>query len=316
MPTTEPERRVWLKLVRARLLGVMRAVEALPETAAGALLVGDQESPTGMILVERNRVCWSAAVGMGARLRDLLRSHCSLPIDEGELELLYARCREEQRPLGEALVAGGFVSPDQMRATMKAHTVESLLALDAAFDEDVSELPLSWVERADRGYNPRYTFTAAEVLAAVGARFVDETAQELIADHLQQLAGTGCAAIAFLDDDAAAPLFVGVLPTLWLPTADLIELADWASAALAASAGFSSAVAHACAQRSDGGTVAWIYEGQPFAAVCPTTQSLQRLVSTLDNDSLALVLATKLPVLDRVRGRVVHRDRTSNSQGE
>jgi hypothetical protein len=302
LPLSEP--RPWGETL-AWLLRALGEVEALAPSSSGALLLGEREQPLGLIVVERNRVCWAAAAGMSRRLRDILLSYCQVPLSDGELDALYARCRDERRQLGETLVAEGVVSAEQMRAAMKQHTVESLLALDATFAaSDEGEWPLTWVERSGCGYNPSFTFGAAEVLAAVGAGALDETTAELVADHLDTLACAHCAGAAFACDEEGTPIVVGVLTALWLPLDELLDLCEWATAALAASSGFSPAMTNAWAHAADGGTVAWLYEGLRCAAVCPNNSSLQALVATLDHQSLAMVMATKHSVLENVRERL------------
>ena len=220
------ERAAWHRLARGKLLPAKRLVEALPQTAGGAFVVGPRETPSGMILVERNRICWTAASGMRQRLRDLLRTHCSTPIGEDALEATHAQCRVDGRPLGETLVNEGLVTAAQMRAAMKQHTAESLLALDAAYsDDDSGEWPFTWVDRSGRGYNPRYRFTGAEVLAAVGARSIASGIAEVVADHLQTLDDTGGSAVAFFVDADGHQLFIGAQTTLWLSVEDLVDLA-------------------------------------------------------------------------------------------
>lgn len=250
------------------MITALRAVEALPCAASGALVVGDVEHPAGMIFVERNRVCWAVAGGMRRRLHDLLAGH-----------------RE---------------ADEHQRAALKQHTVESLLQLEQLFGDE--PWPLSWQARA-AGLNPHFTFSAAELAVAAGVALVDETTAELVEDHLHGLIGTGCSLCSFLVEDDGHACFLAVGGSLPLPLDDLCDLADWAGAALEASPGFSSAMTHAAAASADGGTVAWIYEGQRCAAICPNGQALRRLVTTLDNGSLAMVLATRHSVLKRVRER-------------
>src|SRR5688572_27436364 len=101
-----------------------------------------------MILVENNRLCWAVAAGMRRRLHDILRSHSNLPIGDAELEALYARCRNDHQPLGETLVAEGLVSPEHLRAALKQHTVESLLAIDHVGHGErggAATWPLTWI---------------------------------------------------------------------------------------------------------------------------------------------------------------------------
>ncbi len=293
----------------ARLQAVMKAVESLPSDTSGALLVGAGDRPVGTILVESNRVCWAAAAGMSRRLRDLLRRRCGASISESMLDAIYARCRLERQPLGEALVATGLVSTEDMRATIKQHTVESLVTLDAALlratNDAVRDWPMTWVAHAGCGYNPAYTFSVTEILVAAGALSQDEMTAELVADHLQMLAGEGVAAIAFYGagDLAGDPVLVASSTSVAMPVRELIELATWADAALAASTGFSPEVAHACARAANGGAVAWRFERQPCAALCIDGAALQRLTASLGNRSLSVVLATRMALLDRVNVR-------------
>ena len=290
-----------------RLLAAMCVVEALPASARGALLVGPNEGTVGTILVEANRVCWSAAVGMVGRLRDILRSHCEDAHHEAELEAVYSRCRRDSKPLTEALELSGLVSPAHMRAAIKQHTVESLLAVDAAVASlcggRALEWPMQWIDHAGHGYNPRYTFGPVEVVEAAGVQRLDQTEAELMTDHLDSLIEQDSALLSFSFQPDGTPLFVGTASCLPLELRDVLELTAWADAALGASAGFSPEVAHACTRTADGGAVAWRYQGRSCAALCMDRESLQRLTASLGNQSLAMVLATKAVVLDRVRER-------------
>jgi hypothetical protein len=294
-------------LAQDRLLSAMRVVESLPPSARGALLVGPHDEPFGTILIESNRVCWGAAPGMSGRFRDILRSHCKASICDGEFEAIYTRCRRESQPLGDALVVSGLVSADHMRAAIKQHTIESLLAVDAAVanlcGSRALAWPMQWIDHAGRGYNPRYTFGAVEVLAAAGAQRLDQTEAEVMTDHLEGLADAHSALVAFSFQPDGTPLFVGASTQLPLDLRDLIDLTTWAGAALGASPGFSPEVARACTRSAEYGAVAWRYQGQSCAAICMDGASLQRLTVNLGNQSLAMVLATRTAVLDRVRER-------------
>lgn len=298
-----------------RFSEAMAWIEALPPKASGALLVGPSEAPVGTILVESNRVCWGAAANMSRRLRDILRSRCGVTISEQNLDIVYARCRRERRPLGEALVASGLISSTQMRAAIKQHTVESLVAVDASLAPQVGELvewPMTWVEHTGHGYNPQYTFAASEILAALGAHALDEAVGEILSDHLSLHVGRDCVGFAFRPSHPGQAVLVGFSGTVELPLQDVYELTVWAEAALAASAGFSPEVAHACARTAQGGAVAWRYEGEWCAALCLNTSALQVLSASLGNHSLPLVLATKTALVDRARRRLT----PTNQQGE
>jgi hypothetical protein len=304
---SEPSAASQPHLAQDRLLAAMQVVESLPPSARGALLVGPQSEPLGTILIEANRVCWSAAAGMSGRLRDILRSHCNEAPPGATLDAICTRCRRDSQPLAEALLGSGLVSPDHMRAALKQHTIESLLAVDDAVAElcgnHARHWPMQWIDHAGCGYRPRYTFGAVEVLAAAGAQRLEQGEAECMTRHLDALAEPDSALVALSFRPDGTPLYVGAGTGLAIGLSDLIELSGWAEAALGASPGFSPEVARACLRAADGGAVAWRYNGQCCAALCAGNEALRRLTQSLGDQSLAMVLATRSTVLDRVRER-------------
>ena len=82
---------------------LLAAVDRLDASACGALVVELDEEPVGSLFVDRGQVCWAAAVGLGRRLRDLLREHLAR--------------------------TGRAAAPEDtegaMRAALKQHTIES-----------------------------------------------------------------------------------------------------------------------------------------------------------------------------------------------
>jgi hypothetical protein len=299
---------VFAHLAHDRLLTAMRVVESLPHSACGALMVETREEAIGTILVESNRVCWGAAPGMGGRFRDILLSHCDDSIQRSELEAVCQLCRRDSQSLSDMLVCNGWMSAGQVRAAIKQHTIESLLTVDATVTSlcgsHTLEWPMRWIDHTGNGFNPRYTFGTVEVLEAAGVQRLDEYDAELMIDHLDDLADRKSALVAFSFQPDGTPIFVGTAEHVPLDTQDLVDLTTWADAALGASPGFSPEVAHRCARSSDGGTVAWRYQGQCCAAICVDGASLQRLTASLGNQSLAMVLATRTAVLHRVRERI------------
>ncbi len=250
----------------ARVTALLHHVDALPAEAVGALLIGPAERPCGMILVEHNRICWIAAAGMGARLRDLLHAY------------------------------------DSVADALKHHTVESLLALEA-LHPPAEEWALRWVGRADGGYRPEHTFSTLEVLTAVGAGLTDDVGAELAADHLRDVEHTRCHAVAFVVAGGQA-IFIGHNPSCALSVVELAELGSWSLAALEASGGFSPLVAHSAVRAArSGGVVAWRMDAQVCAAVCTSPESLTRLATYIGNHELPIVISCNLPLLQSVRGR-------------
>ncbi len=311
----DPAATVLPHLAHDRFLAAMRAIESLPPSARGAFVVGTRNELIGTILIEANRVCWGAAPGMSGRLRDILRSHCTTAGGDEALEEVYQRCRRDSQPLVEALADSGLVTPDRLRAALKQHTIESLLAVDATVaclcGGHALEWPMQWIEHDGRGYNPRYTFAPVEVLEGAGMQRLPESQADLMLEHLEGLADRQNALVAFSYQPDGTPIFIGASTRLSIDLRDLIDLTSWADAALGASPGFSPEVARACARMAVGGAVAWRYEGQSCAALCLDSAALQRLTTNLGRRSLAMVLATRNAVLERVRERT-----QANKHGE
>lgn len=287
----------------ARASWLLGCVEALPPPATGALLVGHRDHPSGILFVERGRVLWVAVGGMSRRLRDILKASSRIPLADADMDALYHRCRSLETPLGEALLSEGYVDPDRMRAAMKLHTAESLLALDVA-QRHSAEWPLTWIGRQDRGYFPHWSFSATEMLAAVGATLVDPVVAEVASEHLADASRHAGTALSYVDTAGGEQVLIGEASG-GLLLAESLDLVEWAEAALAGSSGgFSPLVAHSCARRApQGGTVAWRYEGCGFTALCPSSESLNSLVHFVDNQGLPMVLSTSSPALRRIRER-------------
>jgi hypothetical protein len=180
------------------LIGALSRVERDGSDTSGLLSFGSE--PQGGIFVESGKICWVAARGLQRRLRDLLSDQASL--SRPELEQIYERCRARGQLLGETLVAEGLLRPDELERALRRHSAECLL--------DLCSQPLvtSWASHAGRGYAPRFTFRAVDlVFDSVTLRYPTEryrAEQELDA----QLA-LGCRGVAFVADpslDSLLPL--------------------------------------------------------------------------------------------------------------
>jgi len=248
------------------LVEVLRQVENV-SSDAGTMFIGEQAAPNGVILVERNRVCWAAASGLSKRLTDILRGWADGSVDTDALEEVYRRCRIDNVPLGEALVHRGLLSAERMRAAMRQHTAESLIAMDRGYaDAGVREWPVTWVKRSRVGYSPRFTFTTAEVLACVGALLSAARSVASLTGHLMDLRGTGSSAIAFRVVGPDRPVIVANSTTISLTIGEVFELAGWAAAALGASSGFHPDLLRSTVGSAAGGAVAWRGVGMDVCA--------------------------------------------------
>jgi len=190
---------------------------------AGEIVV-QSEDVRGAIFVEDGRVCWAAALGLSRRLTELLASYAAL--DRAEMEAIFVRCKEEQRPLGELLVAEGIVRPRDLRAVLERHTVESLLALTGPGRRGVFR------PRPRGGYSPQFTFGTAELLVRTAAS-LDAEAAHRAETELDRWLSTDAWAAAFVRRPTRAvpePIATrGRGPT---KARDLLAIAKWAASVL------------------------------------------------------------------------------------
>jgi hypothetical protein len=178
------------------LVGALARVEQLTPADSGLLSFGSD--PAGGIFVERGRVCWVAARGLQRRLRDLLETHAHL--DPRTLASVAERCRAQGLPLGQTLVAEGLLPPNELESALRRHSAESLVVLCRGPHRT------SWASHAGRGYLPRFTFCARDLLldsvALVYPALYPTARRELAAFE-----GPGRRCVAFvLDDSADFPL--------------------------------------------------------------------------------------------------------------
>lgn len=169
------------------LLEALSRVERFGPEASGMLRFGS--SPQGGVFIERGRVCWVAAEGLQRRLCDLLRTCSSL--SGAELERIYERCRASGKLLGQTLVAEGFLQPHELQSALRRHSAECLV--------DLCREPAStsWSWHAGRGYSPRFTFHAVDLLFDSVALFYPEL-QARAQGELEGFVGPGQRGAAFV----------------------------------------------------------------------------------------------------------------------
>jgi len=272
------------------LVDLLAAVDERPASESGAFVIDSDDALRGSVLVETSRVCWAQSPGRSARLRDLLRHHAVRELDDAELDEAFASCRDENRPLGDLLAERELVSHLGLRAALKQHTVESLIA-----QCDGSSDPVTWVPHRER-YHARFTFPPIELLAAAGAELYPCEAEgaELGLEAVVPAART---AGSFAIGDADEPVAVCVAGTATLPVRDLLALGDWAAAALAACNGFSPAVmAHVVAAVTGAAVLGWRTARRVVhVAVIDHPAALARAVAVLALRGLPAVLTARAP---------------------
>jgi len=277
----------------ANLVDLLAAVDDRPPAESGAFVVDDDDhgAVLGSVFVESGRVCWAAAAGRSGRLRDLLHQNSARPLDDAELDDAFAECRGTQRPLCELLAERGLIGDDGLRAALKQHTVESLIA-----QCDGSETSLTWVPHRRRGYQPRFTFSPIELLASAGAQLypVESAGAALPAMPALRAAQT---AGSFAIGDADEPIAVWTCGHTQWRVRDVLQLGDWAAAALGVCNGFSPAVMQrAVAGVTGTAALGWRSARRlVHAAVIDEPAALAHLVAELAERHMPAVLSSRVP---------------------
>lgn len=208
-------------LILHSTLELLREVEALPSGATGALTFGDD----GLILIENKRVCWAVARDMEQRLTDILCEQREPSLPRATMEALYRRCKEEGTRFGETLVSSGVVTEGDLRAALERHTCEAIIRLAQRH----AVKPTRFARHAKHGYDPRFVFTTAELLASLAGRRRSELAREARA-QLGELLVPDATGFAFLRDSRSAkPMIIAVGRGCELDVATALEVAGWAT---------------------------------------------------------------------------------------
>lgn len=277
---------------RVSAFALLAGVDRLAPDARGAfVLEADGGRCVGSLLVEGNRVCWAAAARLRHRLRDLLLSSPAQrlvrSIDAHEVDPAESLHREE------SLLASAEVA-----AVVRQHTIESLIALDGA------RAASSWVPHRRDGYRARFTFGAAQLLAAVGGELY--AAQTAGAEQaLSQIVPSGSVGASFALDEDGQPVPVGVVAGDRLGLDGLVELGDWANAALGATAGFSSAIMARVAAGVTGPAALGWRTGRRLihAAVIDDPLALAGVVAEVEQRGHPAVLSARAPRAPRSPSR-------------
>jgi hypothetical protein len=207
------------------VLRLLRGIDGLPEDATGALVIASSGGPEGTILVEDRRVCWAAASEMGNRLTSLLRAQGGVTAPAEAFEEVFEECHRRGKPLGETLVRRGLVSRDGLKCALLEHTAEAIARLTAR-----SHLILGWTPSRVKRYDAQFTFTSVELLCAVGAIGLEDTAADA-ALKLVEVTPEGSVGAAFLADGCHTLPMAQVAADGWA-CESLVDLGDWARVAL------------------------------------------------------------------------------------
>ena len=266
---------------------VLAAVETLDAHACGALTVEVGGNTVGTVFVERKQVCWAAHSGLTSRLRDLLKQHLAKALDDAGLEREYQQSSAEGTPFGEALVARNFIKANAMRSALKQHTIESLLALPQGQGET-----FGWVPHRYQGYQPRFTFSPAELLVNVNATLYEVEAIGADLDlACLDIEVRGASFVPADDDGLVAVRIAGPR----ISVGQLDELAEWAEAAFAVTRGFSRELLRRSIEAATGDVwLAWrTSRRQTHAAMLESGPMLRDLFAKLEARNLSIVVSRR-----------------------
>lgn len=267
LPSSHSE--AWLLPALVRLL---ESVEALPSGATGSLNFGEH----GAILVHEKRICWAVSRDMRVRLLDLLDHASAARIPRQELRSVYRTCKDEGRRFTETLMAEGLVSESGLREALFRHHADALVQLAR------SELTATAFVPARTGYDLRFTFSTAELLAGCGAVLAPELAARA-SEALAELLVPDTTGAAFVRDATAVQAHVlAVAPGSPISLSLLFELASRSISLFDVIDTFDRSVrvlrAVCCEQSA---LVAWRDAGIYYVALCASRAATARLMSSL-----------------------------------
>jgi hypothetical protein len=258
------------------LSGVLRLLawlDELPKGATGVLKFGAE----GVILLEARKICWAMTRQMRFRLTDILRHQSTPPLPREAIEEIYRRCQQTGKPIGEALVAGGLVSEQGLRAALLKHIGEALAQL-----AKLSLTPDSFVNHTRSGYDPRFAFSACELLAMYGA--LDDPARAAAAQL--ELAGNvvpGSVGAAFVrSSSASGAQVIAADRGCDLAVHDLNALCNWAAGLFDVARTFDPEVRAARANwGNNGALVTWRTKDVGYIGVCSSRAAAACLFSNI-----------------------------------
>lgn len=200
----------------ARLL---EHVESIAGGQTGEVGVSGGSARIGTIYVEAGQICWAAEVGSGRTLTERLLRRGTL--ERNELEATFRHCQQTGAPLGEVLVERGHLTADAFRAALREHTWEALLGFAHLAGD------LTFAAR-QRSYDPKFRFSACDLLLAAARRFSPEAVARATA-LLGRACGEGASGIAFNAELGGERWLVARVGECGFSASDLAVLSELAS---------------------------------------------------------------------------------------
>ncbi|HEX6241056.1 MAG TPA: hypothetical protein VFZ61_09185, partial [Polyangiales bacterium] len=261
-------------LLLSSTLELLQQIEALPSGATGAMTFGDE----GLILIENKRICWAVATDMRQRLIDLLCQQRDPPVPRAALEELFRRCKQENKPISQALVASGFINETDLRNALERHNCEAIMRLAQSH----TTTPTRFTRHAKQGYDPRFVFTTAEVLAALAGKRRTQLAT-LARQRLSEQLVPDARGFAFLRDPRTAQaMVIAVDHECDLGVLAALEVAAWSTRAFDVAFFVdpnTQIVAGTWCERNS--LLAWREGDIYYAALCPSRAASALLLSQL-----------------------------------
>jgi hypothetical protein len=260
------------------VLRLLTFVDELPPGATGVLKFGAH----GVILVESRKICWAMTRSMRFTLTDILRHQSTPPVPREAVEEVYRRCQRTGKPVGEALLEGGLVTAPGLKAAVLRHTGEALATL-----AQTATLPDGFVNHPRAGYDPKFSFTACELLAMFGAR--DDPARAAAAQgELGASLVHGSVGAAFIrSNEGAGTQLIAVDPGCDLPVTDLSDVCNWVSGLFDVASTFDSETHAARATWGDNmSLVSWRAKEVGYVGVCSSRAAAACLLSNIAERSI------------------------------
>jgi hypothetical protein len=227
LPCADSHRSPALGISPAAVAVALEDVEALDGDATGALIFGNQDRPSGTVLVESGRICWATALSMRRRLTELLAHQSSPPLERRRVEDVYRYCTREKKPLGETLVVRGIVSERQLVRALRQHNAEALAVMSIERRTSPSFLP-----HKHRKYDARFTFSPVDLFVDIGALRAPEVAAACRGELRRYLHNGGMGAAFWVDQGDAVPIPLGAANTDPIGVGGVLALGRWAKDAL------------------------------------------------------------------------------------
>lgn len=258
--------------VMSGAIQLLSHVELLPPDAVGTLGFG----PDGVILIERGKICWAVASGMTRTLSRLLREQRSPPLDQAYLERLLRDCESSGKAMAETLLATGQVSEDGLRAALFGHIAEAVARIVSSGAQSDGFAP-----QGGPSYDPRFVFSTADVLAALGAR-ANRALAVASRRALSSVLVPDTRGLAFVRGDLG-PMAVAIEGRPAFRVSEVVELCNWASGMFDVVGLFDAGVRIVSGTTSESNAVvAWRTPELHFMAVCATRAAAARVMARVD----------------------------------